>query len=186
MNKFSFARFSYRRLRHTYGFGVHSPFAFRLVKDVVRPGRVYAWYGYEDIDAAVNSRRAGIRMERQAKMFLRLLGFLNPGSLFLPLGSDPLYHVAASACAGLRRIERKPKHALDCRMIASHEDFLPLHRLKEHISRPGCSIVLLDYPREWLSPLFDALPEGLLLYSRRHAILIHRPGMMKLAYSVIL
>lgn len=186
MNKLSFGRLSYRRLRHTYGFGVHSPFAFRLVKDVVRPGRAYAWYGYEDIDAAVNSRRAGIRMERQAKMFLRLLAFLNPESLFLPLGSDPLFHVAASACSGLKCIERKPKNAEKCEMIATHKDFLPLNRLKQHLIHPGHTLVMLDYPKKWLTSLFETLPEGLLLYSRRHAIFIHRPQMMKLHYSVLL
>lgn len=186
MNKFSFGRLSYRRLRHTYGFGVHSPFAFRLVKDVVRPGRAYSWYGYEDIDAAVNSRRTGIRVERQAKMFLRLLAFLNPKSLFLPLGSDPLYHVAASACTGLKRIERKPKNAEECDMIATHKDFISLKILKEHISQPGKSIVILDYPDGWLENLFETLPQGLMLYSRHNAIIINRPGMMKLHYSILL
>ncbi|MDE6296985.1 MAG: hypothetical protein K2L89_03980 [Muribaculaceae bacterium] len=177
---------SYKALRHTYGFGVHSPFAFNLVKDVVRPGRGYEWYGYEDIDAAINSRRAGYKIERQAKMFLRLLSFLNPGSLFLPLGIDPLFHTAAVASGKKMRIERKPKSASECEMIATHESFIPLDRLKEHIAKPGNSIVIMDLPDGWADALFELLPEGLMLHSKRNAIIIHRPDMMKLSYNILL
>ena len=41
---------TYKRWRHTRGYGVHSPFAYSLVKEVVRPGRKYGHYGYEEID----------------------------------------------------------------------------------------------------------------------------------------
>ena len=34
----------YRRWRHTRGFGVHSPFAFRLVTEAIHPPRGYAYY----------------------------------------------------------------------------------------------------------------------------------------------
>ncbi|MDE6028435.1 MAG: hypothetical protein K2G23_10215 [Muribaculaceae bacterium] len=176
----------YRSLRHTYGFGVHSPFAFRMVKDVVRPGRGYAWYGYEDIEAAVNSGKVSLKMEKQAKMFHRLLAFLNPSSLFLPQGIDPIFHVAASAIGKDMKIERKPKNAEGCQMIATHKDFISLVRLKDHLSTPGHSIAIMDYPQSWTESLFSALPEGLMLYSRRNAIIIHRREMMKLAYSVMI
>ncbi|MDE5869009.1 MAG: hypothetical protein K2H18_02150 [Muribaculaceae bacterium] len=192
---------SYKALRHTYGFGVHSPFAFNLVKDVVRPGRGYGWYGYEDIDAAVNSRRGGLnedigaavnsrrdslKTERQAKMFLRLLSFLNPRSLFLPLGIDPLFYIAAKASDKRMRIERKPKMACECEMIATHASFISLDRLKEHIAKPGNSIVIMDLPDGWADALFELLPEGLMLHSKRNAIIIHRPDMMKLSYNILL
>lgn len=177
---------SYKALRHTYGFGVHSPFAFNMVKDVVRPGRGYVWYGYEDIDAAVNSRRIGIKIERKAKMFLRLLAFLNPQSLFLPLGIDPIFHTAASASNNNMRIERKPKMATECEMIATHESFISLDRLKEHILTPGHSIVAMNIPEGWAESIFEIMPEGLMLHSKRNAIIIHRPNMMKVAYNIML
>lgn len=176
----------WRRIRHTYGFGVHSPFAFRMVKEVVSPGRGYAWYGYEDIDAAVNSRRASWKIMRQAKMFHRLLSFLNPKSLFLPLGIDPLFHTAAAASDSRMRIERKPKLANDCEMIATHSSFLPIERLRTHLQTPGHSVVVMNIPSGWAQTLFESLPEGLMLYSRRNAIIIHRPEMMKVAYTILL
>lgn len=50
----------YKRWRHGHGFGVHSPYAYRLVRDVLRPGRGYAYYAYADIDHMLNSRRSAI------------------------------------------------------------------------------------------------------------------------------
>ena len=178
--------FDYRRWRHTRGFGVHSPFAFRIVKYVVRPGHGYAFYGYEDIETAVRGERAGWRVEREAKMLHRLLVALNPGSLFLPHGISAAYQAAASASDSKLKIERRPRHASSCRMISSHHDFIPLDTLEKHIAVPGNILALRNLPEGWKERLFEALPAGLMLYSSRNIILIHRPEMRKIGYSMII
>ena len=45
---------TYRAWRHSRGFGVHSPFAYRLIRDALRPPRGYAYYAdfYPDLDPA--------------------------------------------------------------------------------------------------------------------------------------
>lgn len=40
---------TYLRWRHTKGYGVHSPYAFRFLKDVVRPGN-YGYYAYDNLE----------------------------------------------------------------------------------------------------------------------------------------
>lgn len=40
---------SYLRWRHSKGFGVHSPFAYRFITDVVKPGK-YGYYAYHNLD----------------------------------------------------------------------------------------------------------------------------------------
>ena len=40
---------TYLRWRHSKGFGVHSPYAYRFVTEVVRPGS-YGYYSYWEID----------------------------------------------------------------------------------------------------------------------------------------
>lgn len=66
---------AYLRWRHSHGFGVHSPFAYSLVKRAVRPGRKYKFYGYRYIDELLSDKDLewypGIR--RDAKFLLRLL-----------------------------------------------------------------------------------------------------------------
>lgn len=48
----------YRRWRHTRGFGVHSPFAFRLVTEVIRPPLGYIYYAEEEPDMPPPRRMA--------------------------------------------------------------------------------------------------------------------------------
>ena len=40
---------SYLRWRHSKGFGVHSPYAYKFITDVVKPGE-YGYYAYHDLD----------------------------------------------------------------------------------------------------------------------------------------
>lgn len=178
--------FDYRRWRHTRGFGVHSPFAYRMVKSVIRPARGYAFYGYEDIETAAHGEHAGWRVEREAKMLHRLLVELSPESLFLPHGISAAYQAAASAADSRLVIERRPRHASSCRMISSHHDFISLDILKRHIAVPGNILALRNLPQGWRESLFEILPAGLMLYSKRNAILIHRPEMRKIGYSMII
>lgn len=46
----------WQRLRHSRGFGIHSPFAFRLITEVLRPQRCYAYYSEADGEQDRNSR----------------------------------------------------------------------------------------------------------------------------------
>lgn len=41
---------SYKRWRHSKGFGVHSPYAFRFISDVINPGE-YGYYQYSALEA---------------------------------------------------------------------------------------------------------------------------------------
>lgn len=90
---------AYLRLRHSYGHGVHSPFAFSLIENVIRPGD-YHFYGYHDIDRTYYRSSPSTESQRSlARFLLRLMVFL---------GSKTLYHsgelpevVATSVkCAG--------------------------------------------------------------------------------------
>lgn len=178
--------FSYKRWRHTHGFGVHSPFAYDLVKNVVKPGRRYAWYGYADIEAAAAAERLPRTAEKEARMFLRLLCRLQPESLFLPKGISQAFHAAARAASSKMRIERLPKRAAECRMIASHGEFIPLDVLRKHLQTPGNVVVLRGYPEGWERSLFESLPDGLMIQSRRNLFIISREEMRKISYDMML
>lgn len=172
----------YRRLRHTYGFGVHSPFAYRLVKEVVRPGNV-AWYGYNDIDAAM-SGAFDRKVRREARMLLRLACFLRPESIFIPLGVHPAYHSALKHADSRTPLLRKPKEASKAVMICTHGDFLPELLLEKALQDPGSIVAILDARPDWADRLFDSMKEGLLLKGKRNALLICREGMRKVSYTM--
>lgn len=62
----------WQRLRHSRGFGIHSPFAFRLITEVLRPQRSYAYY----------SEATG-EQDRNSRLEARLRAFFEPGTTVL-------------------------------------------------------------------------------------------------------
>lgn len=176
--------YSYKRWRHTRGFGVHSPYAYRFVENVVHPGRLYSYYGYSDIDATCGSEGFSRRVRREARMFLRFLVFMNPKSVYIPVGANAAFHAAANALGKTLHIERKPKNAEKCEILTSHRNFTPLETLCRHLAVSGHSITLIDAPEGWNEELFNALPSGLMIFGRHNTIVISREGMQKIAYEM--
>lgn len=39
----------YKRWRHGRGYGIHSPYAYEMVREVLNPPRIYAYYAYHEI-----------------------------------------------------------------------------------------------------------------------------------------
>ena len=67
-----------RRFRHRRGYGVHSPFAFRLITDVVYERLPY--YAYDELKRLRRSLPKGARMypERVDRLLFRLVNHLSP------------------------------------------------------------------------------------------------------------
>lgn len=175
---------AYKRWRHTHGFGVHSPFAFDLVTTVVRPGSHYAHYGYEDIDnCIVRTSLPGSR--RHARMLLRLAAFLDVRSAFLPKDAySPPFRAALRAANSKMRLTSALAEMHKCQLVCSTGDYVPLHALCGFLTNPGSIVSLRAMHEGWSQALFDALPEGLMLYSKDAAIVVNRPGMQKVSYSI--
>ena len=68
------------RLRRTKGFGVHSPFAYEFITEVVRPPKGYDYYAYDKIER-VCRLYSGKREVRYAKLLFRLLCRYNPAEV---------------------------------------------------------------------------------------------------------
>ena len=61
----------YKRLRHSKGFGIHSPFAFMLVNEIINCRCRY--YGYDDIEPYIDLMK-GRKQRRLARLLIRLAG----------------------------------------------------------------------------------------------------------------
>lgn len=62
------------RLRHSRGFGVHSPWAFRLITEAARPSRRYGYYAYPAIERLFGTGKEG----RAAATVYRIAMHLQP------------------------------------------------------------------------------------------------------------
>lgn len=174
---------AYRRLRHTYGFGIHSPFAYTLVKGAVHPSRRYSWYGYEVIGEGLQ-RSLTTREIRESRMLLRIASELRINSAFLPQHTFRAYVDALKAANGAMHISNRLSDAQNCTLICSEGEYIPLDNLLRLIKMDSKILALRNIPPLWREKIFEALPHGLMLYGKRNALIINRPEMQKVAYSI--
>lgn len=174
---------AYRRWRHTRGFGVHSPFGYEIVRNVLRPGREYGWYAYSDIDEALYGADKG-KQRRQARLLLRLASFLDAKSAFVPMTTSPAYLAALKGARTDMRICKTIAEADSCDIVCSYGDFMTLDSLKEIVAGKNSALLLHDCPEGWDHELFETLDEGVMLHSMRNLVLIPHDGMQKVAYTV--
>ncbi len=177
---------AYKRWRHTRGYGVHSPFAYSVVKEVIRPGRRYAYYGYEDIDCALG-RGEGVRARRMARTLLRLAAFLDTDRVFMPNSHDTTpYRTALRAACSRIHITSAMHEAESCDLICSTGEYIPLERLVCLLRQPGRTLALRDAPDGWAGILFDSIGEGLMFHGRKNVLIFSRPDMQKVSYSILI
>ena len=68
----------YKRWRHGLGFGVHSPYAYRMVREVLRPPRGYAYYAADRLPHA------------ELRLLYRILVDLRPAIVGIAAGEQKL------------------------------------------------------------------------------------------------
>lgn len=177
---------SYRRLRHTFGHGVHSPFAYRIVTDILRPRRGYAWYGYEEIEGKARAFKDGASTRRYAEMLLRIAADAEADSAYLPEDSDFLFEIALKQVSKKFKITFVPEEARSCRLAVIIPEALPFSEVAAIASTPGSIIVAFGISPQGIDSIYRCLDHGLLLEGGRCSIFYNRPHMEKLRYTVIL
>jgi len=92
-----------RRFRHRRGYGVHSPFAFHFLRDVVYEKASY--YAYGELDGGLGWTQR-LRIRRGLHLLLRLSNFVQPHRLLLPQGA-PLEALYLKEGCRKARLEEK-------------------------------------------------------------------------------
>lgn len=78
----------FQRLRHGRGFGVHSPWAYRFIREVLRERLPY--YAYPEVDALAVAWPGG---RDNARLLMRIAAFMQP--CVAAVGDTPLSATAA-------------------------------------------------------------------------------------------
>ena len=63
----------FKRWRSRKGFGIHSPYAFRFIKEVLAPDRSYAYYAYSDIRKEVRQQNGCLPIDMALLVFRTVL-----------------------------------------------------------------------------------------------------------------
>lgn len=182
---------AYKRWRHSYGFGVHSPFAYELIKSSITPGK-YAYYGYWDIDKAILHPGAKVypSLRKDARLLLRLLINLRSSSLLLPKGSHPVFATVAKA-AGIQTAPRhgeaispKSQCTKQTPLLLLTRNTLPKSGEAARRTKEGISILAFDPTPQLRSEIKSAMTDGLILEGTRTLLVVPRPEMAQTYYSV--
>lgn len=159
------------RGRHALGFGIHSPFAFMLVRDVVQDHNAY--YGYHELETA-SASPDGLS-EREARFLLRICGRLGVRTV-LSDASSPRF-VAAVRDGGT--------HVVASLQDAGRDDEVPMliyalrtppdsALIAERLRTPGNAVLLhSDFPCECRV----AMPGGVIFTSRHGVLAVSRENM---------
>ncbi|MDE6310765.1 MAG: hypothetical protein K2L96_03005 [Muribaculaceae bacterium] len=143
----------WQRLRHRRGFGIHSPFAFRFITEVLNPRRGYVYYAEECVRG------------RNRRFLARLAAFLGGN---VPVYYGPRTEALRAAGAPSAAIDDAALLVLD--LSAPCPDGIP-----ERIARGDVAVFCLNHGGGRIDPLLRAMPAGMSFRNRRsRAVLMVR------------
>ncbi|MCM1291748.1 MAG: hypothetical protein NC201_04815 [Prevotella sp.] len=173
---------TYKRWRHTRGYGIHSPFAYCVVTHVI--SQPCAYYGYDDIAAELEHIRRARLTERLCRLILRLSNFLQPKSIYCPAGTPSVIpyscRLGCSSAAILSEVKEILKADFIVDLTASIDDF----QLSELLARDGTTLLLLNVPRNRVNFVAQNLQYGLILYSTSRMLVFVRKKLPIIKYSI--
>lgn len=171
-----------QRLRHSRGFGVHSPYAYRFVGSVINPLRGYAYYAEKDIEGTLTKEPMRYRLEAEARTLLRIAAFVNPKSAFLPASAHKCFSFVLRAVNRHIRITDSAAKIESVDLLATSGDDIALEKLCSFIFQPGKTLLIRNIPAEWIEPLFESMKEGVMFEGKTNCIFLSRPGIWKVRY----
>lgn len=167
---------SYKRWRHTRGYGVHSTFAYRLLTEAIKCP--YAYYGYADVNRLFDPRQRHCLAAERGRLVLRIAAWLRPESYAL---TDSRAVVLKTA---MRTGHRKARVAspAEAALILAPEGSQAFKQLEEAAKR-GASIVAFGITEEESRRVVEEMSEGVAFIARDALILVTRPQTAKAVYT---
>lgn len=180
LNKVNHALLKYiNRWRHTRGYGVHSPLAFRIVKECVRPDSRYGFYSDAYLDFEYHEDKKALK---NARMAIRLINLLRPQRIWYPNGDKRLCTALKMSFPSITLATQKecPKNidfilSPDCRDLKS--------RWEKMDDSEECTMLIFNRIKEEETLSIEKTPT-MILYGSNFSILIRRVGMERYCYTL--
>lgn len=177
---------TFLRWRHSKGFGVHSPYAYRFVTDVVRPGP-YQYYSYWEIETLLKGKdRHDYKLQRMVKFIIRLGVFLKVKRI-VNYGKSRFAEPAAKALKLQYCDYNRDKNLrlTDKDLFICDGSLTDADLLKKAISM-GISICAFKPRAEIRSFLETPIERGVIFIDKEMLILIPRKEMAYVSYPMLL
>lgn len=165
------------RWRHTRGYGVHSPLAYRIVKECIRPDERYGFYSDAYID--YEFRKEG-KVRQNARMLIRLINLLHPKRIWIPNCDKRIKTALGISFPNIHFTTHKdcPK---DADMIVDFGDNDCGNLWKRFDGKSECSLVSFTKNRERTAVDGPTLT----LQAKDYSIMLRREGMDTICYSLL-
>lgn len=156
-------------LRHRYGFGIHSPFAYRFITGVLAQPLPY--YGYADISS-----------DPRIRLVFRVTAYFGPQHVLI-LSSQPrllkmAVHRAYSQAVVTESMTSRPDLVIADAMDATEDEII------RHATG-GINMVVLNAARNLRPRLAAAMPHGMIFHNGRGTlVVIPAPGLPRQDFRV--
>ena len=176
----------YIRWRHSRGYGVHSPYAYRFITDVLKPG-IYGYYAYNLLPSLSKGQSIDSgKFYKEAKFLIRLAIFLSIKRIISYGKRLPEAQIAAKAlkilyygCDGHAEVRFKRGDLL----IIPENHSLPSIIIEKAIEN-NVPVFALNPSKELRKILESPIKNGLLFTGQTRILLIPRREMEYVAYSI--
>ena len=177
---------NYLRWRHSKGFGVHSPYAYRFVIDVLRPGP-YIFYSYEEIDRLLKGNEfSNHTLIRLIRFAIRLVVFLKAERIVSPPGCRWAVVTAGALNLEYKKIQTKSTFKLrKGDLLFAEGSSCEISTAKEALDKGIPVFAVNPHPR-LRDLLEEPIAHGLLMKGRNRLILIPRNEMEYTSYDITL
>ena len=146
----------FKEWRHSRGFGIHSPFAYRFITEVLAQRLPY--YGYADISA-----------DSRIRLIFRVIAYFGPEHILI-LSSQPRLlkmaaHRAYSRAVITGNADSQPDFVIADAMDTT-EDILMRHAAN------GTNMIVLNATEKMRPSLAGAMPQGMIFDNGRGTLVI--------------
>ena len=154
------------RIRHRCGYGVHSPYAFHFITDVIYEKASY--YSYKELDNGL-SRKEWFRVRKILHLLFRISNWRQPDNIVCLDSSDNVMRYLAAGCKKAKITDSIPEAKVDlCWLSEPNEEVLP------HLHEQSVLLLdNLDKHRQWFNNLpsvvsFDLYDIGIAFFDTKY------------------
>ena len=171
---------SYLRWRHTRGFGVHSPYAYRVLTEVITCP--HAYYGFREIHRGMTPAHRRSLPAARARMLLRLAVFLRPGVVRLAGDASPLWRVAVKEGYRQARVIQGAERSDDVSLLVAGPG-CDVAAMEKTLATGG-AVVAFGIAESAARALAENMPEGIGFIAPDAAMLIPRAQTARAVYTI--
>lgn len=154
------------RIRHRCGYGVHSPFAFRFITEVIYEKTPF--YSYDELDAQLTLMQR-MRIRKGLHLLFRISNYKQPNVIVAPREVGLQRHYLQAGCHSAALLDHFPEEKADLIFLPQPND-----EVASHVGSD--TIVILDNlhkHREWFRNLpavvtFDLYDVGIAFFDPKY------------------